>query len=247
MFKLSKLYTIKSGDFHIAWLNAMNNVLKSDVDLVFGSPKEPKYAKDSCQVIELTGNAIDQIDKEELHPDFSFRSIAQYKTEFDLDFLTFYEGYPEEKKFSYLYIERLAKYSCPDIYINQLDILRDQLEDQINTGIASNRSQAITWQPEKDIWSSASPCLQSIRNRYCGSKNGIDYGEVKFLWRSRDLWNAWQPNLIALVWMMNKYVYGPNNCKIARVIDMNDSLHIYKGDVEQARQVVEKNLPFNMR
>jgi hypothetical protein len=47
--------------------------------------------------------------------------------------------------------------------------------------------------------------------------------------------------------MLNKYAYGPNNCKIFRLIDKNDSLHIYRGDIELAKEIVEKRLPFSMR
>jgi thymidylate synthase len=244
MKKLSNFYTIKSGDFNIAWMIAMNNVLKSNMDITFGSSKEPKYAKGSCQIIELTGNAIDQMSNGILHPDFSFKSIDQYKQEFDVDFLARYNTWPEEKKFTYLYIERIAQYNGT---IDQLRILRDQLEDQINKKIGSNRSQAITWEPEKDVVNNASPCMQRIWNRWIGEENGVNYADLHLDWRSRDLFNAWQPNLIAITWMMNKYVYGPNNCKIYRIIDKNDSLHIYRGDVESAKEIVDKRLPFSMR
>jgi thymidylate synthase len=245
--KLSKFYTINSGDFNIAWLTAMNNVLKSDTDVIFGSAEEPKYIKDSCQGISLTGNAIDQISSGTLHPDFSFKSVEQYKQEFDVDFLARYNDWPEEKKFTYLYVERIVQYKGKNKTIDQLKVLRDQLEDQINNKIASNRSQAITWEPEVDTISNASPCFQRAWSRWIGEEDEVNYTDLHLDWRSRDLFNAWQPNLIAVTWMMNKYVYGPNNCKIYRLIDKNDSLHIYRGDVELAKSIVEKRLPFRMR
>jgi len=245
LIKLSKLFTVKSGDFHIAWLTAIDNVLESDVDIIFGDPKEPKYAKDSCQTIELTGNAINQITREKLHPDFSFKSVEQYKREFDVDFLlNKYNTWPPKKKFTYLYVERIVQYQG---ITDQLKVLRDQLEDQINNKIGSNRSQAITWEPKLDIVSNASPCFQRAWNRWIGEEDGVNYVDLHLDWRSRDLFNAWQPNLIAIIWMMNKYVYGPNNCKIYRLIDKNDSLHIYRGDVKQAEEVVKRRLPFAMR
>jgi thymidylate synthase len=244
---LSNFYTIKSGDFNIAWLTAMNNVLKSGIDIAFGSLKEPKYAKDSCQVISLTGNAIDQMSRGILHPDFSFKSVEQYKKEFDVDFLREYNTWPEEKKFTYLYVERIVQYKGQNGIIDQLKVLKDQLEDQINNKIGSNRSQVITWEPEVDTVSNASPCFQRAWSRWIGEENGVNYVDLHLDWRSRDLFNAWQPNLIAVTWMLNKYVYGPSNCKIFRLIDKNDSLHIYKGDIELAKEIVEKRLPFVMR
>ncbi|MCK9458715.1 MAG: hypothetical protein M0R80_03685 [Proteobacteria bacterium] len=245
--KLSKMYMVKSGDFNVAWLTAINNVLKSNTDVIFGSVEEPKYIKDSCQVIELTGNAIDQMSNGVLHPDFSFKSIDQYKREFDVDFLAGYNDWPEEKKFTYLYIERIVQYKSENKTVDQLKVLRDQLEDQINNRIASNRSQAITWEPEADVVNNASPCMQRIWSRWIGEENEVNFADLHLDWRSRDLFNAWQPNLIAITWMMNKYVYGPNNCKIYRLLDKNDSLHIYRGDVESAKGIVEKRLPYVMR
>jgi len=66
-------------------------------------------------------------------------------------------------------------------------------------------------------------------------------------WRSRDLFNAWQPNIIALMQMLNKYIYLPNKCTIARIIDRCNSLHIYRGDIELAKTIIAQYLPQSMQ
>ncbi|MFA5696690.1 MAG: hypothetical protein WC917_04615, partial [Bacilli bacterium] len=43
---------------------------------------------------------------------------------------------------------------------------------------------------------------------------------------SRDLM-ALQANIIAIAECLNREVVWPNNCRIARIVDYSDSLHIY--------------------
>lgn len=243
MLQLAPKFSIETGDFHFAWLKAMQNVLKG-TDIIFGSKKDPKRARDSIHEISMTGNAIEQILAGKLHPKFTFKSIAQYRQEFEPEFLKKYDEWPPEKKFTYLYIDRILRYPTIDGVINQLDALRDQIAIQIDERIVSNRCQAITWNPPIDLDSNASPCLQRIWQRpYFDKETDAIWIDLQNDWRSRDLFNAWQPNLIALVCMLDKYVYKPNGCQIGRVIDRINSLHIYQGDVEQAKVIVREYLP----
>jgi len=235
IMKVSPTNTIESQDFHNAWSEAIKFVLRKDHEIFFGDKKEPKLAMDSCQKIILTGNAIKQIENREIHPKYPFKMINQYCEEFTREYLEKYINKPEQEKFEYLYFERLARYNK----IDQIGILKDGLEEQIKTNIYSNRSQAITWIPSKDAGSTYPPCLQRIWVRYAGEYT-VD---VHWDFRSRDLYNAWVSNIIALVDMLNREVVKPNNCKIERIIDDNDSLHIMQGDWEKAREV--EYLPVN--
>ena len=238
------LNLIKSGDFHIAWLQAMNFVLKNGIDITFGDKKDPKEGKDTCQTIELTGNAIRQIKDQEIHPAYPFKMISQYCDEFTYEYLDKYLNLPEEKQFAYLYFQRLAKYENKGEWdVDQLRWLRVNLEHQVRDNLPSNRTQATTWYPDRDSKLQHTPCLQRIWIRYCGD-NKVD---AHLSWRSRDLHSAWQSNIIALIDMLEREVITPCNCKIIRIIDSSDSLHIYKGDLEQAKGIVEKYLPMAMR
>jgi len=58
-------------------------------------------------------------------------------------------------------------------------------------------------------------CLQRIWIRYLGDQSV----EVHLTWRSRDLYTAWQANIVAIIDMLNRA----------------DSLHIYESDKDAER------------
>lgn len=223
---------IEESDFHNAWAAAVQMVLMNGTEINIGGADHKKPIKDSCILISLTGKAIEQIEKREIHPQFPFRTIDEYCKEFTWKFYAEYRHKPENEKFAYLYYERLSVYPS-GILQDQLTALEMLLSNQKYHSVTSNRDQAITWVPEKDMGVTSPPCLQRIQIRYI-PKNKVD---IHLTWRSRDLYTAWQANVIAIVDMLNREVIKPNDCKIVRVVDYNDSLHIYKTDVEEARKV----------
>jgi thymidylate synthase len=234
MIQLAPEKTIEDQDFHQAWARAAKFCLKRGVPIVFGTLAEPKNARDTVQKIILTGKAIGQIEKREIHPNFPFKQISRYCDEYTRKYLEEYLKKPEDKRFAYLYFERLAHYEASDgSAVDQLVLLREQIAEQIETGIVSNRAQMITWERKKDDRSKAPPCLQSIWPRpYLPTKgDGAPVVDVHLRWRSRDLMSAWQANLICVAEMLDREVFIPNKCKIARIIDDNDSLHAYEADL----------------
>jgi thymidylate synthase len=57
------------------------------------------------------------------------------------------------------------------------------------------------------------------------------------MWRSRDLFAAWNSNMVGLLTMMKREVFEPNNYKLVKVVDFCNSLHIYEADWETAASV----------
>ena len=222
---------IEDTDFNAAWARAVRAVLREGVDLVIGDVSEPKPIKDVCGIISLTGNAISQIEDRELHPQFPFQHISQYCEEFTWAYLRDYLRKLERERFSYLYFERLA--GSRGDYLEQVEVLNDGLASQVDDEIASNRNQAMIWKPCIDADSKVSPCLQRIWIRHLGN---MDI-EVHLTWRSRDLYTAWQVNIVAIIDMLNREVIHPNECNIVKIVDYSDSLHIYKSDLDAARKV----------
>lgn len=221
---------IEDTNFASAWARAVRAVIMNGTDIVIGDRKEQKQIRDDCAVIELSGDAIKQINARELHPDFPFRFIVEYIEEFTPEFQKKYMAVdPGTLKFEYTYYDRLTYRND----VNQLITLKDGLAEQILSGISSNRNQATTWIPTIDSTSVASPCLQRIWIRHI-KDNKV---EVHLDWRSRDLYTAYQANIIAIVNMLNRYVIQPNKCKIVKLVDYIDSLHIYKSDLEAAKKV----------
>ncbi len=152
-------------------------------------------------------------------------------------------------------------------FTDQLKVIREKIASRIEKGgecLVSNRDQAITWIPSRDMFvDEDQPCLQRIQffvyeypkenKTYESSSDSILYecyneplkgkSEFHVTWRSRDLYSAWNSNMIALIKMLNKEIFEPNNLELIRVVDFCDSLHIYEADWEQAETVKPAILP----
>lgn len=229
------VHLIEERNFHNAWAKAIHTILSKGTNLVIGGGDERKPIKDSCMLISMTGNAIKQIEAREVHPQCPFRRIVEYCNEFTRAFLDEYRSKPLNEQFSYLYFERLTHYepSSSENSSDQIALLKNALADQIRQDITSNRAEAITWYVPFDIKRSSPPCLQRIQIRYIPEYK-VD---VHLTWRSRDLFTAWQSNIVCIIEMLNREVIKPNNCQIIRIIDYSDSLHIYTRDLEEAKKV----------
>ena len=137
---LSDIHLVRETNFNRAYWQAIQNVLKSNrigttfevEPMCFGSAKAPKYAYDSCQLIELTGNAIRQVLNKEVHPLSTFKSMDSYVNELTPEWLEKYKNVKDpNKKFDYTYIERLMEYAnLPDV---EEWGTYDQIEDMYNS------------------------------------------------------------------------------------------------------------------
>lgn len=224
---------IQDTDFHNCWCRLIRYNILNGIDIIIGDKDEPKLIHDICGLTELTGNAIKQIENQEIHNQFPFKFINKYCNEYTRSYQEEYENKSEIEKFTYTYFDRFVNH----FNIDQLNYMKDNLKYQINNNILSNRNQIITWDPKIDINHKASPCLQNVWVRYLGNQNV----EVHWHFRSRDLYGAWQANIIALINMLNREIIKPNHCKIIKIIDYCDSLHIYENDINDAKKI---KLPF---
>ena len=248
---LAPCFTVENEDFGEAELQAIYNVVNFGKDITFGSEKEIKTARDSVHTIILTGNAIKQIEAGELSEltqgNYALgpKSSQKYRDEWDRAWLEEHEKLPKDSKqrFTYTYIERLIR-----TYGDQFARARELLADMIKKAkeaeaagkhpILSNRLELITWNPEIDMGADAPPCFQRAWIRYYHPLM-ID---LHLSWRSRDLRDAWKYNIIGGVAAFNKEIFFPNNCRIVRIIDQCDSLHIYiyNGSLVLAKEVLSE-------
>lgn len=227
--QLSQIYEIEETNFHNAWYKAIHNVLRQPrTKLTFGSKEYSKNALDSIQTIILTGTlsnqAIGQIENKKVHPQSKFhgKALEEYCKEFTKTYIEEWYKTPKNERHDYIYAERLYE---------DLEEAKNTLKTVIETKVKSNFMQAVTWKHGTDgTYRQSSPCLQRIWWQWYEG-NHID---LHFDWRSRDLYGAWQSNLVALVDMLNREIFKPNNCNIARIVDRNDSLHIYEYDLHAA-------------
>lgn len=244
---LPPYFEVKSDDFGIAELQAIYNVVTFGKDIYFGSVKEPKSARDSVHTIILTGNAISQIEKKHLSEltqgeyNLGPKAAQKYMDEWDREWFEAYDRLPadSDQRFDYTYIGRLLVNHGDQLkgLRNELGELIDNVKEAESKGkeiIVSNRHQVITWDPEIDIGADAPPCFQRLWARYY-HPNMVD---IHLSWRSRDLRNAWKYNLIGAIAGFNKEIFKPNKCKVVRIIDQIDSLHIYHGVLSTAQKLL---------
>ncbi len=234
----SPINVIEESNFHNAWAKAIQYVIKKDHRIVFGSLLEPKSAIDSCQMIVLDRTAIKQVENREIHPQSTFKAIDQYCNEFTRRFVKEQREMDDmnPRKHPYTYMDRLINYptNCDNEYDeDQIKTIRNKIKQQQLSKIQTNQMQAITWMPFDDNRTQSPPCLQRMWMRWYPGDN-ID---LHLEWRSRDLYNAWQSNIIAITDMLNREIMQPTSCTIERIVDYSDSLHIYEGDMEQAKKI----------
>lgn len=246
---------IIANGFPDAWYQAVKECVDNGV-LIKREYGKPVNTKAIISLIEVNNPLQEPM----LHPSFPTKELhlGEYVKQFD-------RGYDwKTQGFEYSYIDRLVNYPTTDIYsrddgyfkverkpytksIDQIKVIRDKMSERIKKGgecLVSNREQAITWAPERDLFvKEDQPCLQRVQF-FIYSFPSIEgdtiipgKGEFHVSWRSRDLYAAWNSNLIALTSFFKKEVFDPNNIKIIRCVDFSNSLHIYQGDWESAKNV----------
>jgi thymidylate synthase len=137
----------------------------------------------------------------------------------------------KEGKIHYTYHERLFSY--PPKAISQIDYVIRKLQETH----FSRRAQAVTWDPEKDMWVDSPPCLQRV---WCTIRDGKLVLHTS--WRSRDIFRAMHMNMLALT-ELQKMVSEQLNVEVGPYLDFSNSAHIYEktyGDVERFIRVVER-------
>lgn len=232
---MSNTTLIEETNFHRAWSRAIHFVLNNGKDRILGGVNKRAPIKDATVLISLRDKAIDQILNREIHPKYPFKSIDEYCKTFTYEYLDEYNNKKKKEKFAYLYFDRLCNYSLEGITINQIDKLKKGLKIQIENNYTSNTNQGITWYPLIDFDAEATPCLQRIQTRYVGNDEIVVYLD----WRSRDAYNAFQANIIAIISMIQKEIANANGCRIVEINDYSSSLHLYNSDIQQAERVVE--------
>ena len=242
---------IERGSFPNAWARAVRTVMRDGKQIEFGGKikgkeqYEKKGAMDIDLNIVLEGNAIKEAINGKLHPQFPTKEkvLAGYLKEWE-------RGYDWRKQgFTYCYENRIENYPdnkyCLDgtenDIIDQWKLAKEDLAQQIETGIQSNRNVIVIGNPSIDRFEipDSPPCLREIWIRHEGNHKV----SVKWFFRSRDLFSAWQTNVIGLLSAVKREVTDPNDCEIIQVIDKNHSLYIYEGDWKVAREVTL--LPYN--
>jgi len=205
-----------------AWAQAVNFVMKNGMLI---KTEYGPMSRDICSVIEIREPFVEPL----LHPQFPTKElhVKEYLKQWERDYDWKKQG------FEYNYMDRLINYPSRGKDVDQLKAIRDLLPQGV-----SRRRQAITWIPERDLFvKEDQPCLQRLWVRAIGDGNA----EMHCMWRSRDLFAAWNSNMVGLLTMIKREVLEPNKLTLVKVVDFCNSLHIYEADWEAASNV--KPLP----
>lgn len=205
-----------------AWAQAVNFVMKNGMEI---KTEYGPLSKDICSVIEIREPYAEPM----LHPQFPTKEmhVKEYLKQWERDYDWKKQG------FEYNYMDRLINYPSRNKDVDQLKAIKELLPQGV-----SRRRQAITWIPERDLFvKEDQPCLQRLWVRDIGDGNA----EMHCMWRSRDLYAAWNSNMVGLLTMIKREVLEPNNLNLVKVVDFCNSLHIYEADWESASKV--KPLP----
>ena len=210
------------------WAKLVKATMKYGIDM----PSEyGPMTKDICSVATIKY----PFEEPMLNPQFPTKELhlREYVKQFTRDYDWGKQG------FKYTYVNRLTKYPVyipreifedyDLITMDQLFYIRSELEKPI-----TRRAQAIIWVPELDMGNREPPCLQRIWMR----KLTDTTCEMHCDWRSRDLFNAWNSNYIAILDMIKKEILIPLNLKLVKFVDFVDALHIYEADWEEAEKVM---------
>ncbi|GFO95919.1 putative thymidylate synthase [groundwater metagenome] len=194
-----------------AWAQAVNFVMKNGMQI---KTEYGPMSRDICSVIEVREPFAEPM----LHPQFPTKElhVKEYLKQWERDYDWKKQG------FEYNYMDRLINYPSRGKDVDQLKAIRDLLPQGV-----SRRRQAITWIPERDLFvKEDQPCLQRLWVRDLGNGNA----EMHCMWRSRDLFAAWNSNMVGLLTMIKQEVLAPNKLTLVKVVDFCNSLHIYEAD-----------------
>lgn len=140
--------------------------------------------------------------------------------------------------YSYTYHERLFKSEREVLATTPNDLLKSgqitPLIDRLRKHPFSNRAQAVTWRVPKDnLDESGQPCLQRLWFKVYGDIL-VEHAD----WRSRDLFFAYDENLMGML-AIGKLVidclndYSNLGLRRLSYVDRCDSLHVYGKDAKQ--------------
>lgn len=207
------MITMHYTNFNNAWASMVNKLMNSGKRMYADSTLR-KETMDVTAAIVLEGAAIDQILERSLHHQYPQKQqgLTAYVKQFEYD--------SEEHEISMT--------QQPYTYAGRLRPWIDTTHEVFNR---NNQMHTMNYVDaiKRDI-----PCLQRIWIRYFPDGTC----EVHFIYRSHDLYGAWQFNMIALVNYVCQYVIG--DYRINKIVEFNDSLHIYDYDWVSASMVTQE-------
>lgn len=229
---LSPNFSVQETDFNRGWVLLLGNITKEGIEETFIGNNGPINVCDTTHEVSLTGYALEQILRRNVHPQCPYLSIDAFCREWTYGFAAKYLGMPCNNRPDYLAMDRLTNYPGKTGPVDQIAWMRKSIADQIGR-MAVNDCQAISWVPEKDLKSDATPYIQRIWVRVYPGR----LADVQIDWRATDAYNRFQSRIVCAIRMIADELMKPNDCRIARVINRYNSLFVIETDFEAAKKV----------
>ena len=201
-----------------AWYKAIRHIME------FGNVVDTEYGLKARQILM----GMIEIDK----PSFGWHKgdafctkarVEEYKKQFD-------RAYLHQHHFEYTYLERLVEGHG----IDQLSWIREQL---LKKRVGSKRIQAITWIPQIDcLKEEDQPCFQRIWV-YLHPNDRLD---VHIMYRSWDVFQAYEANINAFLSLIKKEMLEPTGLKLGTLCTVGNSMHIYDYNWDEAHAVLNR-------
>lgn len=210
---------INNSSFQNAWALAVKQLM----DHGFNQPADDErhvIIKNEDMVINMDYPAIKDIAKHKLHPAAPLvDGLDEYIQQFNPASEQAHKSILEQP---YTYLERTWK---------QFKFIRNNhlLQKPWN-----KRTRAITWRPFEDLGKVDVACMQSLSFRNIGD------GRIHMftIWRSHDMYGAWQWNNIALYEYVNNELLEPEGLRLTKWTEYNESAHVYDYDWDAAKHVL---------
>lgn len=220
-----KTVMIKRTNFPTGWALAVFLTVRHGAILPASSDEHAQLTRDIYLTTEYGAEAVQEM------LDVGFHALYPQKRGWEVYRKQFFPETKEceqARQFDYTYYQRLFEYPiCDCETLDQIKYIAKFLRKYDRT------LQAITWDPQMDLGSSkTTPCLQRIHIRQLDDETY----QVWMDWRSRDLFKAYQMNLIGLLYVIDYYINKnrekPLQC--VGLVDKCDTAHVYEEDWDRA-------------
>ena len=227
-----KTYSGENIDF--LYKRITEDIVLDGKDITFGHAGEPKRAREIYAIIQIYGKAIDDVLAGITPANFRWAGdkITDYQNSFLVPLCDVGKRQGDDTDFEYTYIELMRKFQTIEGEIDQMDVSKEKLAENLKTGIQSNQNVGTVYHPM--YWNSHNPpCFNWYQVRL------LDDNKVslRLLFRSNDYGDAVWANLCGIAKAFDELVIKPAGCELIEIILTSTSAHIYANEADLAKKV----------
>lgn len=235
------IHSYSSDDINYLYRKITEDIVVDGNSIKFGNKYEIKNAREIFAIVQIYGKAINKILNGITPQKFrwSGKKIKDYQQSFLIPIKKIKEKSINNNKmdqnqesFEYTYIDLLRNYKNGDCYIDQIELSKNKLKEDLELNIQSNQNVGILYNPSYSNLINP-PCFNWYQIRLL-SKNEVS---LRLLFRSNDYGDAVWANLCGIAFAFNELVIKNNGCILKEIILISTSAHIYDKESDLAEEV----------